>query len=181
MIDLLSVSHSILRDQGFSTRVISIGKASGLAFEDDSVLGFVYVFEGAIQIIDQWQEVERQFLQSNSTRFRAATEKAWNIYSVFLSADDTDTEGRRKIRWVEEDLRFTRKLTACGIQNRQDLVTALLPLLGLQKKPFLQGDAFRTRLQRRLQAIAGPATDAVINEAVSTHEAARLLRDSREH
>lgn len=181
MIDLLSVSHSILRDQGFSTRVIAIGRASALAFEDDSVLGFVHVFEHSVEIVEQWQGVEKQFLQSNSAQFRKANEKAWNIYSVFLSADDADSEEKRKIRWVEEDLRFTRKLTACGIQSRHDLLTALLPLLGLQKKPFLQGDAFRTRLHRRLQTIAGASTDAIINESVPPIEAARLLRDSREN
>ena len=58
---------------------------------------------------------------------------------------------------------------------------SFLPLLGLQRqKPFLQGDAFRTRLQRRLQTVAGRATDALLNNAVTPQEAARLLRDTRE-
>lgn len=180
MIDLLSVSHSVLRDQGFATRVISVGQFSGLAFEDDTVLGFVNAFDGPLELLDQWQDVEKSFLQSNSTRFRAASEKAWNIYSVFLSSVDADVESKRKIRWIEEDLRFTRKLTGCGVTTRHELINVLLPLLGLQQKPFLQSDAFRTRLQRRLQTVAGRATDALLNEAVSPYEAARLLRDTRE-
>jgi hypothetical protein len=60
------------------------------------------------------------------------------------------------------------------------LVNVLLPLLSLQQTPFLQGDAFRTRLQRRLQNVAGRSTDALLNGAVTPHEAARLLRDTRE-
>ncbi len=180
MIELLSVSHSVLRDQGFATRVISVGQLSGLAFEDDTVLGFVYAFDGPVEMLEHWQDVEKSFLQSNATRFRAANEKAWNIYSVFLTSENADVENKRRIRWIEEDLRFTRKLTGCGLTTRHELLNVLLPLVSLQQKPFLQGDAFRTRLQRRLQTVAGRAADALLNNAVTPQEAARLLRDIRE-
>ena len=61
MIELLSVSHSVLRDQGFATRVISVGQLSGLAFEDDTVLGFVYAFDGPVEMLEHWQDVEKEF------------------------------------------------------------------------------------------------------------------------
>ncbi len=177
MIDLLSVAHTLLREQDFATRVIGLGKASALLFEDDALLGFVYVFESAIEMTEGWKTVERAFLDTYSSRFRKAGDKAWNVYSIFICASDSSETDRRRVRWIEEDLRLTRKLTGCGVSTRQELINVVLPLLALQQKPFLQSDDFEKRLRRRLQLFAPNAADTLLDEKVGTQEVARLLRD----
>lgn len=75
MIELLSVSHSVLRDQGFATRVISVGQLSGLAFEDDTVLGFVYAFDGPVEMLERWQDVEKSFFNPTPPGFGQQTKR----------------------------------------------------------------------------------------------------------
>ena len=177
MIDILSATHTVLREQQFATRIIALGKESALLFEDESLLGFVYVFDATETMIESWAQVERAFLQIYSPRFRDAGDKAWNVYSIFMSAEDGAEPVRRRVRWIEEDLRLTRKLTGCGINTRQDLINVLLPLLALQQKPFLQSDDFGKRLKRRLQSFAPTVVETLTDERIETREIARILRD----
>jgi hypothetical protein len=177
MIDLLSVSHTLLRDQAYRTRVIAIGRSSALAFEDESVLGFVYAFSTPEDLLKDWRSVERSFLDINAPRFRRSGEKAWNVYSVFLCTESVDAEHRREVHWIEEDLTYTRKLAGVGLGIRQDVVDVLLPLLGMQQRPFLQTDSFESRLRRRVRAFAGDATESLLRENAAPEDIARLLRD----
>jgi hypothetical protein len=73
-----------------------------------------------------------------SPALKKAGEKTWNVYSVFLCAAGAVEDEARAIRWIEEDLQRTRKVTGLVPNGRGDMVTALLPL------PMSLGSASRT-------------------------------------
>jgi hypothetical protein len=176
MNDLISISDSVLRENGFSVRPFSIGSEVALAFEDDTILGFVYIFDSPESLIHSWQSIERQFITSQANRFRLAGEKAWNVYSVFLTQHVSDTEQTRQVSWIEENLDRTRKLAACGVNAREAILKTFLPILSLQYKPLLDSDDYEERLRRRLATISPSALDATFDLTLDPSEVLSILR-----
>jgi hypothetical protein len=180
MIDLLSSVQVLLREAAFDTRLVSVERTSVLRFEDDSLMGFTFVFESAREILNRWRTLEMVLLTKYAASFRAAGDKAWNVYSVFLCASTASSPAEeREIHWIEEDLEYTRKLAACGVETRDDLSRVLLPILPLQYQPQLFTEDTTARLNRRIQDIAPQAAGVYLDEEVSPAEVARLLGDSR--
>jgi hypothetical protein len=62
MIDLMTGSLTILRENGLATRLMQLGNNTVASFEDDSILGFVYMFETPYELISGWKEAEQGFL-----------------------------------------------------------------------------------------------------------------------
>lgn len=175
MIDIFSAAQSILRESGYRTRLLSFEHSSILSFEDDSILEFCYVFMDPTKLLKGWASVESEFLNYYSARFRFAGDKAWNIYSIFISGEVADSAQTREVRWVEENLERTRKIAACGISTREALQNALLPLLRLQYRPSLQLDSLTDRLRRRIGTIAPSAANVALKGDVAPIEVVRLL------
>jgi len=178
MIDLLTSSLTILRENGFETRLIQIGASTVASFEDDTLLGFIYTFDTTDEMIHGWRAAEQSFLRAQAMRFRAAGEKAWNVYCVLLCASSGNAKEVRQIGWIEEDLERTRKLASCGVATRSDLARVLLPLLSLQQTPVLQSEKYEQRLLRRIRQIAPSVGDAVLEQNVTIGEVVRLLREN---
>jgi hypothetical protein len=178
MIDLLTASLSLLRENRFATRLTQLGSNTVVSFEDDSLLGFVNIFDTPGDMIRNWKAAEQSFLLAQATKFRTAGEKAWNVYCVLLCGAPGDAHEIRQIGWIEEDLERTRKLAACGTATRSDLSKALLPLLSLQQRPVLQSEKYEDRLRRRIKQIAPSAAEAVLEQKVTTSEVVRLLREN---
>ncbi len=107
--------------------------------------------------------------------FRTAGEKAWNVYCVFLCGSAADSVQNRQVRWIEENLERTRKIAACGLASREDLLRALLPVLPLQYQPVLRAEDVTERLQTRIRTIVPRASHVVLDQAVSPAEVVRLL------
>lgn len=177
MIDLLTTSLALLRENLYATRLTQWGKDTVVMFEDESVLGFVFTFESPENLIGGWRAAETAFLRAEAVRFRAAGDKAWNVYCVLLSNGPGDAAQIRQIGWIEEDLERTRKIAACNVASRSELTQALLPLFRLQQRPLLQSETFETRLHRRVAKIAPHAAAAVLDAGVDATEAARQLRE----
>lgn len=175
MINLLSTMQIVLREAGFITHLISINRSSVLCFEDDALMGFGWVFNDASELLACWKTTEMSLLKQHAPRFRAAGEKAWNVYCVFLCVASADASQNRQVRWVEEDLERTRKIAACGLASHEDVVRALLPVLPLQHQPALQAEDVTDRLRRRIRTIAPKATDVALDESVPVAEVVRLL------
>lgn len=112
----------------------------------------------------------------HATQFRSAGDKAWNVYTVLLTEARALEEEKREVRWIEEDLERTRKLTATGVQLRDDVTGALPPLLPVLAKPLLAPEDSRERLLRRADAIAPQVRDALLDNSVSAGEIAARLR-----
>jgi hypothetical protein len=95
--------------------------------------------------------------------------------ALFLSSAIADALQKRQINSIEEDLERTRKIAACAISTREDLVRALLPILPLQHQAVLRPEDITERLKRRILNIAPKAANVALDETVSAVEVARLL------
>lgn len=81
----------------------------------------------------------------------------------------------REVRWIEEDLEKTRKIAACGVASREELLRALLPVLPLQYQPVLRPENVTERLESRIRNIAPTAFDFVLDQSVHPAEVVKLL------
>lgn len=175
--DLKSQLQIVLQEAEYQTWLISVEGLDAVGFEDDTVMGFACLFHNPQALLQRWRAVETVLLTTHTSSLQKAGEKTWNIYSVFLSAEKADEVQSREVRWIEEDLERTRKITGCGLIERQDLVRALLPVLPLQYQPVLDTEDFdlTQRLRRRVADIAPTAVIAAFDDEVSPSEVVRVL------
>jgi len=178
MIDILSTTQAILEEADFDVSLTSMDRSSLVCFEDDTLIGFVFVFEDPASLISGWRATEASLLSRYATSFRVAGQKAWNVYCVFLCGPTADREQSRAIRWIEEDLERTRKIAGGGLRSREDLSRTLMPILPLRYQPLLQIENATERLESRIHAIAPQAADIVLNDAVAPAHVAQLLGDA---
>lgn len=175
--NLRSQLQIVLQNAEYHTWLSTVTEHTTIGFEDSSVMGFVCIFETADTLLQEWRDVETAWLSTHALSLQKAGEKTWNVYSVFLSSERaTDTLGRQ-IKWIEEDLERTREIAACGITDKETLITALLPLLPLQFQPALDSEDFdlTQRLRKRILDIA-PSVEAVaLDDKVAPTEVVRLL------
>jgi hypothetical protein len=176
MTEVISTVQVVMQAANYRTREVSGSKIATVGFEDEATMGFVSVFDAPRQMILGWRELEATMLARYATHFRAAGDKAWNVYSVFITEASASEEERREVRWIEEDLERTRKITRTGVVTRDDVVKALLPLLPIVAKPLLEPEDSKQRLLRRIEVIAPRVRDVVLDDAVSPKEVAALLR-----
>jgi hypothetical protein len=177
MTDLKSPLQALLQDSGYQTWLVPLDGHEIIVFEDDAVMGFVCIFEHVDILLKQWRELETKLLVKHGPALKKAGEKTWNVYSVFLCPENAPSTELREVRWIEEDLDRTRKLTGCALATREDLTTALLPLLPLQYQPRLDREDFDLvqRLQKRIASIAPMASNAVLDRTIVPSEVIRLL------
>jgi hypothetical protein len=175
MIELLAQIQATLNGARYSTWLAEFETLPVICFEDEVIFGFVSVFSKPNDLITRWRATETSFLRRFAPNIRSAGDKAWNVYSVFLCSEAASDTEAREIRWIEEDLERTRKLTANGVTTREDVTIALLPLLPLQHQPLLLTDDIKERLTRRIQAIAPRAAEVALDEETPAIEVARLL------
>jgi len=175
MTDLLSTLQLVLKDGGYQCWLMPVERRAGVAFEDDTLIGFGYVFDDAQSLIERWHTQEAATLNRFASRFREADEKAWNIYSVFLCSAAADDEQARFIQQIEENLDRTRKVAACGVRTIEEVVTAMLPIMPLQYRPTLEQEDYADRLRRRIANFAPDAAEAALNADVPAADVIALL------
>jgi len=177
MSDLKSTVQLVLQEAGYQTWQTSLDGTSAIAFEDEAVMGFACVFEDVPTMLKRWRDLETTLLARHAQSLQKAGQKTWNVYSLFLCSGRAQEPELRQVRWIEEDLERTRKIAACGLTAREEVVTALLPLLPLQYQPLLDSEDLdlTRRLRKRIAAIAPSAADAVLDDAVSPAAVVRIL------
>lgn len=175
MIDLLSTAQVLLKDAGYDVRLAEIQKSSLVCFEDSAVIGFCNSFDSSGDMIKKWKSYETEILTRFAPNFRAAGDKAWNVYCVFLCGLSATQSEVREIGWIEEDLDRTRKIASSGISSREELVRTLLPILPIQYQPLLPDGDVTRRLERRIGDIAPAAQLAALDNSVPPAEVVRLL------
>jgi len=173
--DLTSIVQVVLQEAGYQTWLSPVEDVTAICFEDDTVMGYVCPFDQPSALLARWRNVEFKFLARFAPRFREAEDKAWNVYSIFLSAGNASPDEAREIRRIDEDLEKTRKVAACGLVGQEDIITALLPILPIQYRPSLEGGDVTERLKKRIASIAPAAVDAALNEKIAPTEVVRLL------
>src|SRR5438067_237143 len=95
--NLSSQVQIVLQDAGYRTWLDAIEAGTAICFEDDSAIGFVFIFETPRTLIERWRNIENVLLVRNAGLLRKAGDKAWNVYSVFLTAAHADEVEQRAI------------------------------------------------------------------------------------
>ena len=179
MTDVLSTVQVVMQNANYRTWNIGGSRNPTVGFEDEATMGFVSVFDTPSQMIDSWRQTEATLLARYAAQFRASGDKAWNVYSVFVTEALASNEERREVRWIEEDLERTRKITATGVAARDEVTKALLPLLPIMAKPLLTPEDSTQRLLRRIEVISPSIRDVALNDLISPVEVAARLRNNR--
>lgn len=175
MTDMTSTVNIILQEAGYETWLVPVDHLTAVCFEDDAVMGFVCSFAEPGVLLQRWRGVESVLLTRYAPRFREAEEKAWNVYCVFLCGKVASENETREIQRIEEDLERTRKIAACGLVGREDIVTAVLPLLPIQHRPHLESEDLTERLKRNIAAVAPAVVDVALDDSIPPTEVVRLL------
>lgn len=163
----------VLEGAGFATFA---PKPDSLAlhFEDISIIGLVHVFDTADEILSKWQVIQDDFLRENASRFMRDTTKAWNLYTVLLTAEVPGDNVAAKLFAIEDDFRGTRKIARAGVGSREDLTAALAPILPLRNVLAVGLVDAKERLLERLGAVT-PALRNLATDAPAEAIAASLL------
>jgi hypothetical protein len=122
---------------------------------------------------DDWAARQQLVLTRHATVLRGAGAKAWNVYSVFLTADHSASK-RRAIERIEEDFSLTRKIVCAGVRTADDVDNAVLPLTAVWAQPLLRESNFEVRLRSRLKEMSSDAVTAFLGKA-TPEEVARIL------
>jgi hypothetical protein len=162
---LLNQSEIALRRAGYDTWPWSNGLVPVICFENDTVVGFVHVFADADDLHSRWLAAQATALDRHATALRRAGDKAWNVYSIFLTASSAPASIARAIERIEEDFTMTRKIARTGVVTAADVARALLPLLPIQSKPVLDTSNYGERLGVHLVDVQRRAVAAFLSEA----------------
>src|ERR1700730_7465361 len=90
VIDILTESAEVLSGADFSTSPVSIGDRRALAFEDNTVLGFLIAYETPSLLIGAWLKDADKAVAAHQFALRRAANKAWNAYVVLLTEREAD-------------------------------------------------------------------------------------------
>lgn len=157
--DLLQEATKILEANDY---VLSRNASGMIEFEDNALVGFVCEIAAA-DIPARWRELQDGFISRNAARLRRSGLKAWNLYSVFLSADVPAGDLRRRLQSIEDDLQATRKLVHAPIESAKDVERALYPLLPIQNVLSLLPDNLERKLRSRCRELPTSAVDALFS------------------
>src|ERR1051325_3174630 len=106
--NLVDEAQQILEQTGYYVRSSNLGES--FDFEDETLYGFLKIYPSAEAIVEHWEKEQDEFLQRYARRIRANPPKAWNAYSVFLTATDAPGDVKTELRQIEDDFRGTRKI-----------------------------------------------------------------------
>ena len=175
----MDIAHQVeiaLRNAGYSTWQARHSSGSFICFENAVLIGFVHAFDSATTLLTQWKAVQEAVLKQYRVALRGAREKAWNVYSIFLTEDE-EPSLQRVIERLEEDFTLTRKIARGGIRTANDVEHVLLPLTSVQARPSLGATDFEDRLRNRLKEVSSEAVTAFLAETDAI-EVAHILEAS---
>ena len=147
--NLIEEARTVLEGGGYRT-MLGSSTPNCVYFEDDNLIGAVFIHADVPSLISGWEGCQDRFLGSNSRALRSDPIKAWNVYTVHLTSDKGSASQVSEAFNIEQDFRGTRKLVRTGVGKRLDVREALLPLLPLQHRTILSSQNVADRLKERL-------------------------------
>jgi len=148
--------------------------AQHIYFEDSSIRGVLHVLENVEAIVTQWEHLQDNFLKINGSKLSTSPHKAWNCYTVFLTAQPAPKTQCGQLFAIEENFRSTRKLARAGVKTKADMEVALGPLLPLRRLLSLQSDDVNAMLESRLGGAETPLA-GIVAKADPNQIAAALI------
>lgn len=175
--DIGTQAEITLRQAGYETWTWTGGPVAVVCFEDKSVIGFIHIFNSALALLEKWQHAQDTALSRHVPALRAAGQKAWNVYSVFLTGGPCSPQLTRQIEQIEEDFSHTRKIARASIRTSADVSRALLPMLPVLSRPAIAGADYKARLRARLSDLPDGAVTAFLGP-VEPAEVVRILAEA---
>ena len=151
--NLSEEARTVLETGGFRT-ALGVSSANSVYFEDDIIVGAVFIHSTLADLITSWEECQDRFLGTNSRALRSDPIKAWNIYTIHLTSDRGVPSQMSEAFNIEQDFRGTRKIVRVGVVKRTDVREALLPLLPLQHRTSITSGNISERLKERLALLS---------------------------
>lgn len=149
---ILIDGRTMLEAAGFATRSPS-ATSDRFYFEDSLLIGAVIEHVTVESMIRRWEQEQDSFLGECSPVLQTSPLKAWNIYTVHLTPTALSPDQSSKLFEIEEDFRGTRKIARAGVQTKEALQSALLPILPIQTAVALSHENLSDRLSQRLSAV----------------------------
>ena len=165
MNDLLQSSSELLREAGYVSERTTIGRRDALAFEGNTVLGFVFKYDSIAELIGGWVADSDNAVAAYQFGLRRSGIKAWNTYLVLLTSEVPKFSQSIALSAIEEDLSGTRKIVRSGVRDGNDLSAALLPLLPLQSAPRLEAVDIKAEIRERATELPTRIVDAFLSDA----------------
>ena len=174
--NVIEAASRVLASARFDTWPIENLPFPCLGMESVGLLGFVFAFPDVQSLLENWRATEDAAIRRHAPSFKLAGDKAWNVYSVFATADKAEPIARRKLQTIEEDLSQTRKLTGDGVRDDKAMKAALLPLLPIIERPLLSNFDPQERLASRLDGIVAGVSSVMLNEDADATKIMQFLR-----
>jgi hypothetical protein len=177
--DLLAQTAALLKRFGYDIVSSDMPGRRFLKFEDDSLLGFVWV-DNVGAIIETWEAVQDQFLRENASTLRKSPTKTWNLYMVCLSGARGNAEQQTALASLQEDFRGARKIAHSGVASEAQLIRALYPLIPVQNVVSLEAEDPVSRVRERLQQLPAEAVTPLVSPDLELNEALEGFLDAHE-
>lgn len=156
----------MLGEAGIATEPVEMAGIEALVFEGVTVLGFIFIYPDAEQLLQRWTLDANELVSSYQFGLRRAESKAWNTYTVFLTGPRADLTEQLRLSVIEEDLAGTRKIARAGVgDDTEKLRAVLLPLLPIQNAPRLEAVDMRAEIRVRTSELPPDVVDAFLSEA----------------
>lgn len=155
----------VLVDGGYAVASLDDVDGQVILFENDSVLGFVLIFQDVATLLGRWQATSQRVLLASQFALRRAENKAWNCYLVLLAETEPDYGQSTMLGAIEEDLVGTRKIARGGISEAARAHAALLPLLAIQNAPHLEAVEMSAEIRLRTSELPSEIVEAFLGSA----------------
>jgi hypothetical protein len=161
----LPIVLQLFIDANYSVAELEGSNGKYLAFEGDTVLGFVLEFSDTRNLIEHWRSHSQQVLKASQFGLRRAEAKAWNAYLILLTTEPADYGAAITLSAIEEDLTGTRKIARAGVISELDARATLLPLLAIQNAPQLDAVDMAAEIRLRTSELPSELMDAFVSGA----------------
>lgn len=171
MNDTIDAAREVLADAGFSVRELSSmalapeKAGSALAFEDDTLIGFVLAYDTPAALLASWRSGSDALMLDQAELLGAAGQKAWNAYLVLLTSEEASFGEALALGQVEEDLEGLRKIARAGVVGPTAARGALLSLLPFRAAPVLEPVDMPTEIRERASDLDPEIVRAFLSRA----------------
>ncbi len=160
--DIATQAASYLKRFGYSIQETELADRVTVFFEDDSLLGLLWVDE-LDTIISDWEHMQDEFVRLNASKLRRSMLKTWNLYMICLCSDLPSPVQLSAAQGIQEDFRGARKIVQAGISSETQLLRALYPLIPIQSLVFIESQNPEARLLSRLTQLRDHAVYALVS------------------
>jgi hypothetical protein len=178
MNDILESTREVLTGADFTVRqlpsTVDGPKAirGALAFENDTVIGFVLAYDTVAALVSDWRAASDALIRTQAELLGVAGLKAWNTYLVLLAGDEAGFGEALALGQIEENLEGTRKIARAGVNGLATAREALLPLLPFRAAPVLDPVDMPAEIRER----AGELNPEVVRAFLSRADQSIVLQ-----